>query len=418
MPLVQVNTLIWLLGFAVAGKLRGGQILTDAQIDVVQYPSHEKVFKMVTDSFNDRKKLTNLADLFDFGQNMSFRDYMNTNTTGVEYCDPYPHCLTSQAEIRHHLTKLSSKLSDVRLEPAPQTPTTRFWNRLSGGFWVLSLAYSVRPPSDGNGGGVTQLTSAFLTWELSDKSTSKRPLITSLRLHYDEESWLNQLSDCMSDSSGLMITTRNSGENNRPEQKRALVEIANTLLTTVSTLNPRLNCPKSTYGGADVGYRCEWVDAFVDPFDHTPTARFCEEVIHNSDKGNCLYGRAAVRKFENPSYLYGLKLTSSSPVMVAGEIATVLTVWASLDEKGKISTHRQVMQFGLTSSIALDDAGKLNYLRIYISSEGIAKVRARYEARDSALAATKETSQGNQQKTDSYSAATVTASALPAKPAN
>jgi hypothetical protein len=70
------------------------------------------------------------------------------------------------------------------------------------------MAYSIPTTPNahvGHRGGLAQLTNAFFSWELSSDSTADKPIINSLRLNYDEQTWKKQLSQCQPDASDLMI---------------------------------------------------------------------------------------------------------------------------------------------------------------------------------------------------------------------
>jgi hypothetical protein len=49
------------------------------------------------------------------------------------------------------------------------------------------------------------LTNAFFSWELANDNTADKPIINSLRLNYDDQTWKKQLSQCQPDASDLMV---------------------------------------------------------------------------------------------------------------------------------------------------------------------------------------------------------------------
>lgn len=330
----------------------------------IRFGEHEQVFETVVGAFNDRSKLPALIELF--GETSA---YSSKNQTNVEYCDPYPHCLTSRANIEGHLNKLSSTLADVYLTPMPQTSEfqTKLWNKRSGSFWVLTMAYSTpSTPSAhvGQRGGLAQLTNAFFSWELSSDSTADKPVINSLRLNYDEQTWKKQLSKCQPDASDLMIYHPIPSS-----EVPLLTDKIHSLFTTVSNVSPYFDCPKGTPRGEDGLLKCDWVHAWTDIFDHTDTAALCEPAVPTAD--HCRYGRKAIGETLPSEDLYSTAFLPSSPIMVAGNVATVMTVWSSeaVDPSGCIESHVQVVQFELTHSQAKEDWGMLSKMRLFYGQD-------------------------------------------------
>jgi len=325
---------------------------------------HEQVFETVVGAFNDRSKLPALIELFGGAP-----AYSASNSTNIEYCDPYPHCLNSRIDIEAHLNKISSNLADVHLTPMPQNSElqTKLWNKRSGSFWVLTMAYSIPSTPNahvGHRGGLAQLTNAFFSWELSSDSTADKPIINSLRLNYDEQTWKKQLSQCQPDASDLMIYDPiPAGE------VPLLTDKIHSLFSTVSSVSPYFDCPKGTPRGEDGLLKCDWVHAWTDIFDHTDTAALCEPAVPTDD--HCRYGRKAIGETLPSEDLYATAFLPSSPIMVAGNVATVMTVWSSeaVDPSGCIESHVQVVQFELTHSQAKEDWGMLGKMRLFYGQD-------------------------------------------------
>jgi len=328
--------------------------------------AHDKVFETVIEAFNDRSKLPSLMNMFREEQAYAGSD---STSNEIEYCDPYPHCLTSHKSVSAHLSKLSTTLADVHLTPMPQNDEfqTKLWNKLSGSFWVFSLAYSIPSSPDapsGHRGGLAQMTAGFLSWELSPESTASKPVITSLRLNYDEQSWKKQLSQCQPDASDLMLYDPIPAK-----EVPMLTDKASSLFNTVSTVSPHFNCPKTTVRGEDGLLKCDWVHAWTDIFDHTMDAALCEPAVPTAN--HCRYGRKAIGETLPSEDLYATAFLPISPIMVAGNVATVLTVWSSeaVDPSGCIESHVQVVQFELTHSQAKEDWGLLSKMRLFYGQD-------------------------------------------------
>jgi len=363
--IIKICSLALLCAYSSAKGLRGINLDTTGGTHNPQHSSdHEKVFATVIMAFNDLTKLPTLVDLF--GEERDGATYpASSNSSSVEYCDPYPHCLTTRSSIKAHLQKIGSTLADVHLTPLPQSDEfqTKLWNEKSGGFWVLSLAYSLPSTPNatvGQRGGLAQLTDAFLSWELSERSTPEKPIITSLRLNYDEETLKTRLSRCQPDVSDLMLYDPIPAT-----EVPLLTDKIRAMMHTVSTVSPHFDCPAGTLRGDDGLLQCDWVHAWTDIFDHTTNATLCEPAVPTAD--HCRYGRKAIGEMLPSEDLYATTFLPMSPIMVAGNVATILTVWSSeaVDPAGCIESHTQVVQFELTHSQAKEDWGLLSKMRLF-----------------------------------------------------